>query len=120
MGKKKKSLIPIINIDNIFQELNKEKTQISTFFEHEITSLKNQIQNINKSKKSSKKNKLNKILRRIKKANCSELNLEAHGWLMGIQEVKLSHDCKIKNIEDIELAKKHLLNFNESQELKLN
>merc|ERR1711870_182654 len=69
--KKKKSLIPTINIDNIFQELNdekknykkfeknskdfKEKTQISTFFEHEITSLKNQIQNINKSKKSPKK-----------------------------------------------------------------
>merc|ERR1711870_142650 len=70
-NEKKKSLIPIINIDNIFQELNdekknykkfeknskdfKEKTQISTFFEHEITSLKNQTQNINKSKKSPKK-----------------------------------------------------------------
>merc|ERR1711870_210829 len=63
-NEKKKSLIPTINIDNIFQELNdekknykkfeknskdfKEKTQTSTFFEHEITSLikclKNQIQ----------------------------------------------------------------------------
>merc|ERR1712113_1326108 len=53
---KKKSLIPITNIDSIFQELNdekknykkfeknskdfKEKSQMSTFFEHEITSLK--------------------------------------------------------------------------------
>merc|ERR1712217_849311 len=133
---KKKSLIPTTNTDSIFQELNdekknynkfeknskdfKEKTQMSTFFEHEITSLKNHIQNTNKSKKSSKKNKLNEILQRIKEANCSELNLEAHGWLMGIQEVKLSHDCKIKNIEDIELVKKHLLNFNESQVSKLN
>merc|ERR1712039_891145 len=78
-NEKKKTLIPTTNTNNIFQELNdekknykkfeknskdfKEKTQISTFLEHEITSLikclKNHIQNTNKSKKSSKKNKLN-------------------------------------------------------------
>merc|ERR1712007_425815 len=121
---KKMSLIPTTNINDIFQELNDGKRHFKKFeknsinfkknpqmlksFEHEISSLKNHIQNVNKSKKKFKKDKLNSILQRIKKANCSELNLEAHGWLMGIQEVKIPQDCKFKNIEDIELAKKRL------------
>merc|ERR1712113_112793 len=127
---KKMSLIPTTHINDIFQELNdgtkhfrkfernsinfKKNPHMLKSSEHEISSLENHIQNVNKTEKKFKKDKLNSILQRIKRANCSELNLEAHGWLMGIQEVKIPQDCKFKNIEDIELAKKRLLDLNES------